>query len=177
MGMSNVEKAKWASISLPLIALLIEALLRYVALSSNVFDFGLFANAHFNVWQVYQLALGGHVQGFFPLFAGAYNTLSSPIAPFFLIIVQWTILASSVLLAWRYLGFIPSLAIGMYYPFWAVGLFDFHFDCLVILILLVFFILCDRRHFWYASAVVFFWFSSKNLSLYRSLSAESTSIF
>lgn len=69
-----------------------------------------------------------------------------------LITVQWLILASSVVLAWCYLGFIPGFALSLYYPLWVVGLFDFHFDCLVILILLVFFILCDRGRFCYAAA-------------------------
>ena len=140
-----------AVIFLPLLTILLQALLRYESLSSNVFDLGLFLNNILNFQFEYQRALSGHVQGFFPFFAFPYSKSSLFIAPLFLIFAQWLILALSVFLSWHFFGFFTGLALVLYYPFWVVGLFDFHFDCLTVLILVVFFVLCERRQFGYAA--------------------------
>jgi len=136
-----------------LLALLFQALLRYVSLSSNIADLGFFLNNNFNFPSEYQLALSGHFHGFLPLFSFAYNSFSSFESPLFLIFTQWLILSSVVMLAWRFFGVLTSLSIALYYPFWVIGLFDFHFDFLAILILMAFFIFCLLHQFGYAALV------------------------
>jgi uncharacterized membrane protein len=139
-------------IPLCLLVLLLEANLRYASLSSNIFDLGLFFTNHFNFQSEYQRGLSGHVQALFPFFAFAYNSLPLPLAPSFLVLSQGIILSISVVLVWHFFGFPTGLAMALYYPVWVVGLFDFHFDCLVVLILVVFFIFTERQKFCCAAA-------------------------
>ncbi len=147
----SYEKARFGVITVLLLTLFFEALLRYFSLSTNVFDLGLFSNNLYNSQTEYQRGLSGHAHGFFALLALAYISLPSVIAPLFLIFIQWLTLSTAVFLVWRFWGFLPSLAMALYYPFWALGLFDFHFDCLIILILVIFFISCERQKFWWAA--------------------------
>lgn len=102
----------------------------------------------YNLWNVsneWQLAFMGHVQLLMPLLGYLYKALPSDYSPIFLITFQSIMLLGSVAAIWCFYGFLPALAMLIYYPFWANALFDFHLDHLVIPLLTLFFISTDSR--------------------------------
>jgi len=124
---------------------------RYVALSSNVADLGFFLNNFANIESQWQLVFFGHVQPLMLLWSAGYQALPASVAPIALITLQSLFFLGSVVAIGRVFGAWPGVAMLLYYPLWANALFDFHFDHLVVPILTVFFIACERGRFGWAT--------------------------
>jgi hypothetical protein len=124
---------------------------RYVALSSNDADLGIFLNNFANIDSQWPRAFSGHVQPLMLLWGAGYQALPASIAPLALVTLQALALLGSVVAIWRVFGALPGVAMLLYYPLWANALFDFHFDHLAVPLLAVFFIACERRRFGWAT--------------------------
>ncbi len=124
---------------------------RYVALSSNVADLGLFLTNFSNTDSQWQRAFSGHIQPLMLLWGAGYRALPADIAPLVLVTLQTFALLGSVVAMWRVFGAWPGVAMLLYYPLWVNALFDFHFDHLAVPLLSAFFIACERRRFVWAT--------------------------
>ena len=139
-------------LSMGLSALLIAlVVLRYEALSSNFWDLGIFLSAHTNIDKEWQRAFYGHVHPLMLVWGGAYHALPVGLAPFVIVVTQALILLGSAAAIWRFYGPLPGFAMLLYYPLWANALFDFHYDHLVIPLLIWFFVACERYRFYWAA--------------------------
>ncbi len=127
--------------------LFVEALLRYAALSTYVFDLGLFLNSFYNVGKEWQRAFWGHIHPFIPLYGLIYAHLPAGMAPYFVVGEQALALIIATVWMWRSFGAWPGMAMAIYYPLWVNALFDFHFDHLAIPLLAWFYIACQKRRF------------------------------
>ena len=120
---------------------------RYVALSSNVADLGLFLTNFSNTDTQWQRAFSGHIQPLMLLWGAGYRALPADIAPLVLVTLQTLVLLGSVVAIWRVFGVWPGVAMLLYYPLWVNAQFDFHFDHLTVPLLAAFFIGCERGRF------------------------------
>jgi uncharacterized membrane protein len=136
-----------------ILSLFLQVFFRVDALSSNVMDLGIFANNFSNVSDEWGRSIYGHFQPLMNPWGLVYKVINPNIAIFILVIFQLIALLVSVELIRRFFGILPALAMLLYYPFWVLALFDFHFDHLVVPVLTVFFILCKKRQFIFASLV------------------------
>lgn len=126
-------------------------LLRVFALSTNVFDLGLFLTNFENAGQEWQRAFQGHSQPLMLLWGAGYQLLPAAVSTQVLVLLQAGALLASVAAVWRVYGALPGAAMLLYYPLWVNALFDFHFDHLAVPLLTAFFIGCEKRLFGYAA--------------------------
>lgn len=135
------------------ISLLFVALpiLKYESLHSTYYDLGVYAN-HLYEWTLDRgVVVGNHVNLFLPIFSVFYKLIPQQFSTDFLLLVQSIGLLCSAYLVRRMYGekvfFIYSLS----FPFWLLNLFDFHFEFIAIIFLLLFFKSLRSENFWSAT--------------------------
>lgn len=127
---------------------------KYIALHSNVMDLGLFER-HIKAladgeWQV---ALSGHLQGYSLLlapFLSGYLGNGVPVG-ISLVVLQSLLLALSAVILFRVAGVWVALAYMAYTPVWINAHFDFHYDHLVIPLMLGFYLNLINNRIWLAA--------------------------
>lgn len=122
-------------------------ILRYFSLSSNVMDLGIFITAISNSIENPALLAHGHLHPLMPIWGIFFRIFSSDVATLILLSSQTGLLLLSVVAVWRFFGWLTGFAFLIYYPLWALALFDFHFDFLAIPVLTLFFISCEKGNF------------------------------
>lgn len=132
-------------------ALFLQTLARYVALSSNVMDLGVFLSALNNVNQEPARAFFNHFHPLLLVWGAGYTVLPAEIAPMVLVGLQTLTLIGSVIAVWKIFGCWPGIAMILYYPLWVNALFDFHFDHLTVPLLVLFFVGCEKKRFGFAA--------------------------
>jgi len=142
-------RAKFVKTFLIIIAfsLFFQSLLRVDALSTNVFDLGIFSTNLFNINNEVARSIYGHVQPLMIPWGLVFDALPSNIATFVLVGFQTFTILVSIFWIFRVFGIWAAAAMLLYYPLWAIALFDFHFDHLAIPILTAFFVLCEKRKY------------------------------
>ena len=133
------------------LSMIIMALTRYYSLSTNIADLGFFSSDIFNINKNWQISFSGHFHPIALILSNLYIKLPLNYSPLFLIFIQAISICSCIFIVKKYYGVTVGLFFLFYYPLWVNLLFDFHFDFLVIPILLCFYICCDRKKFMSAS--------------------------
>ena len=133
------------------ISLMLLPLAKVFSIHSSFFDLGIFESISYRIAETPDLHLSlaaSHVHPLFPIYSWLYGLFPSFLAPYFLIGSQAIFLALPVYFLFRRFGLFVSFVYIAYYPVWANAFFDFHFDHLVVPLLLVFYLaLLDRRIF------------------------------
>lgn len=115
-------------------------LLKFYNLRTNIADLGFFmsnfSSANIEWWR----SFSGHVQPLMFFYGQIYSLVPQEFSPYLLLISQSFVIIFSSYLVNKYYGLIPCIAFMLYYPVWNNALFDFHFDHLAILFILLFFI-------------------------------------
>ncbi|MBL4681065.1 MAG: DUF2079 domain-containing protein [Pseudomonadales bacterium] len=129
-------------------SLMLLPVIKIYTLHTNLFDLGLFENLFYKLGQNkgYQFGFTGHVQ----LFLFPYSIILSffPIGykAYVLIFSQSFLLLLPCYWFYRHVGTYAAMSYLLYYPVWALALFDFHFDHLAVPLLLGFYIgIIDKR--------------------------------
>lgn len=135
-----------------ILPLLFFPLAKIFSLHSSFFDLGIFESVAYRMASSHDLQLSfaaGHTHGFYPLYGWLYGMFPPSVAPYFLVGSQALFLALPGFYFFRRFGVFAAFAYVAYYPVWVNALFDFHFDHLVIPLMLVFYVaLLDRRIGW-----------------------------
>jgi uncharacterized membrane protein len=134
-------------------SLFILPILHYYNLSTNIADFGFFISNISNVSYEWQRSFNAHIQPIMLLFGYIYKYVPEDLFPYLLILFQSFIIFVSFLLIKKNYGALVSIAFILFSPIWAINLFDFHFDCIVILLLTLFFISVKNKK--YTSSFLF----------------------
>ncbi len=122
--------------------------LKLVSLHTTFFDLGLYANDLFNYsgdWSSIH-----HLNFFLPLYAKIYKSFGITISTKVLLFIQSTFLLACALLVYKSYGKIIATLFFISYPFWYTNLFDFHYEHLSVLFLLLFFIFFNQGNLFYS---------------------------
>jgi len=133
------------------VAFLILPLAKIFSLHSSYFDLGIFENVFYQIAIIgeWQMAFSGHVLGLAPAYSWLYGMLPFAVAPYFLVGTQAALLVLPTLLLYRRFGKFLAFVYIAFCPLWVNAHFDFHFDHLVVPLLMGFYLaLLDRRIGW-----------------------------
>lgn len=125
--------------------------LKYSALHSTYFDFGLYLNNFSKIatgewWQVFFV----HVMPLLLFWSWLYHFFPPDFFPIIILCAQAAFLAWPVGALYRHYGALPALAFFLYFPLWYNALFDFHMDHLAVGLLFGFFFLEKSGRVWTA---------------------------
>jgi hypothetical protein len=133
------------------VALLLLPLAKIFSLHSFFFDLGVFENITYRIAIIaeWQLAFYAHAHWFAPVYSWLYGMFPFAVAPYFLVGAQAVLLVLPVYLFYRRFGIFVAFIYVAFSPLWINAHFDFHFDHLVIPLLMGFYLaLLDRRIGW-----------------------------
>ena len=122
--------------------------LKLFSLHTTFFDLGLYANDLFKYrgdWSSIH-----HLNFFLPLYAKIYNSIGITISTKVLLFIQSTILLACALLVYKTYGRIIATLFFLSYPIWYTNLFDFHYEHLSVLFLLLFFIFFNQGNLFFS---------------------------
>jgi uncharacterized membrane protein len=136
---------------LALIAIFIMPALRFFSLGSNIADMGFFMSNMLKIPTRWEVAIQGHFQPLFYIYAPLYNLFNLDYSPYLLLLSQSAAIAYSAILIRRNFGIIAGFAMVFYYPLWVNALFDFHFDHLMILLSAIFFVSVKKNRILFAT--------------------------
>lgn len=147
--MKIIKKFGFIKIILVLLSfsLLLQTLLRVTALSTNVFDLGIFSNNFSNINVEFYRSILGHVQPLMLPWGAFYNIFPNHIAPFVIVGAQTITILVSIWYVYRAFGIWAGASMLLYYPVWANSLLGFHFDHLSIALLTLFFVTCEKQNY------------------------------
>jgi uncharacterized membrane protein len=125
-------------------------IIRYYNINSNIADMGFFTANISQIDDQFFRAFHGHVQPILFIYGFFANLFSDLQLPYALLIIQSSFFLITLLLLYRFYGFISAFAFSLFPPTWTLYLLDFHTDSVVPLLLVIFFILIYKDKIFYA---------------------------
>jgi uncharacterized membrane protein len=128
-------------------------ILKVYTLHSTYFDLGIFQSVGYNLQSGTNSAnifSAGHVFGYFPLFEGLIKYFPIYYGEYILVVLQGFLLVVPLIFLYRKFGVLICFAYLGYAPLWWNALFDFHFDHLVVPLLMLFYLAFLERNIFLA---------------------------
>jgi uncharacterized membrane protein len=133
------------------IIFILESLLRYYNLNSNIADMGLILNKIFLSCTDYSFILKNHVQPIIILFLPFICIIDAGLIPYILLTFQSLIIFFTILFIYYKIDKTTAIVSTIYWQLWQLSLLDFHFDIIVIPVLILFFYFLNNNQVFRAS--------------------------
>ena len=153
--MYTTNRKIFFTLSVLLISLVIGimAILRYENLNTSIADMGFFQNNLWNLNHEPFRAFYGHFQPLYYIYSIIYKVAPLEYSAWVLLASQSLIILITTLLLLKYYNHIVALVFILHPATWYIGIGDFHFDSLIIILNTIFFILCKKQNFKFAIIV------------------------